>query len=949
MSKKLIVLALALALGLISLAPAATIIWVSDSYDDKADGIPDDQGWIDWLTANGYTVDLSFRNQQGRTLDAAKIAALNAADLIIYSRNSDSGSYATNVAEVTQWNSITAPLILQATHLARNSRWLWLNSVDIAALTAPALSASVPAHPIFRGVTLGANNQVQQVLDGAVGQSSFMTTTNVGNGTLIAQPVGTAATWIAEWQAGVEFYSGSGQIAAGPRMLFAAGTQEAVPTAGRGTYNLLPEGQKLFLNAIRYMMGSGPAKASQPQPANGAVVVDTWVSLTWTPGDFAASHDVYLGESFDDVNNGTGNAFRGNQTATFFVAGFPGNPYPDGLVPGTTYYWRINEVNTADPNSPWKGDVWSFSIPSKKAYKPVPANGTESVALNVTLTWTPGLAAKFHTIYFGDNLDTVANAASGVPVGTTSYTPSGLKMAKTYYWRVDEFDGTATHKGDVWIFTTLGAVGTPNPANGAVGVNPAAALTWRAGGLAASHEVYFGADADAVKNATKTSPEYKGPKALGDESYAPGILKLQTAYYWRIDEVNTVNPDSPWKGNVWSFTTGNYFVVDDFEGYDAGANQIWYAWHDGLGYGTPGTPGYFGGNGTGASVGDETTASFTELTIIHGGKQSMPLNYDNNKQGAAKYSEAEFKLTAPRDWTADGVGELSLWFRGRAASVGSFVEGPVGTYTITAIGADIWNQADEFHFAYKTLTGVGSIEAQVLSVTNTDPWAKAGLMIRETLAAGSKFAAVYITPANGCRFQARMDTGVAATSDTAVVTTQQTAITAPYWVKLERDVAGNFKGYYSANGTTWTPMSWNPQSIPMSGNIYVGLAVTSHNNNATCTVKFSGVKTTGTVGAQWASQDIGIGSNAAEPLYVAVSNAAGQPAVLVHSNPAAAQLTTWTEWVIPLSALSGQGINLTNVDKIAIGLGTRGNMTTPGGAGKMYIDDVRLYRPRTAP
>ena len=948
MSKKLILLALALALCLVSSGHAATIIWVSDSYDDNADGAPDDQGWIDWLTASGYTVDLSFRNQQGRTLDAAKIAALNAADLIIYSRNSDSASYANNAAEITQWSSITAPMILYATHVARSSRWLWLNSDAISALTAPALSASVPAHPIFRGVTLGANNQVQ-VLDGAKGQSSFMTTTNVGNGTLIAQPVGTAATWIAEWQTGVEFYSGSGQIAGGPRMLFAAGTQEVAPTVGRGEYNLLPEGEKLLLNAIRYMMGAGPTKASQPQPANGAVVVDTWVSLNWTPGDFAVSHDVYLGESLDDVNNGTGDTFRGNQTATFFVVGFPGYPYPDGLVPGTTYYWRIDEVNNADPNSPWKGDVWSFSIPSKKAYNPVPANGAESVALNVTLTWTAGLGAKFHTVYLGDNPDTVANATGGAPQGIATYTPSGLKMAKTYYWRVDEFDGTAIHKGDVWSFTTLGAVGNPNPADGAVGVSATTVLTWRAGGLAASHEVYFGEDADAVKNATNASPEYKGPKALGDESYAPGTLKLLTAYYWRIDEVNNVNPDSPWKGNVWSFTTGDFFVVDDFEAYDGADNQIWYSWHDGLGYGTPGAPGSFAGNGTGSAVGDENTPSFTEETIVHGGGQSMPIAYDNNKQGFAKYSEAELKLTAPRDWTAEGVAELSVWFRGNPASVGSFVEAPAGTYTITATGADIWNLADEFHYAYKTLTGVGSIEAQVLSVSNTDPWAKGGVMIRETLDAGSKFAAVYITPGNGCRFQARTDTGIAATSDTAVVSTQQTAITAPYWVKLERDVAGNFRGYYSASGTTWTPMSWNPQSITMGSNIYVGLALTSHNNNATCTAKFSNVRTTGTVGPQWANQDIGITSNAAEPLYVAVSNSAGQPAVVVHSDTNAATITTWTEWVIPLQSLADNGINLANVDRIAIGLGTRGNQTVPGGSGKMYFDDIRLYRPRTAP
>jgi hypothetical protein len=330
--------------------------------------------------------------------------------------------------------------------------------------------------------------------------------------------------------------------------------------------------------------------------------------------------------------------------------------------------------------------------------------------------------------------------------------------------------------------------------------------------------------------------------------------------------------------------------------------------------------------------------------------------YNNNKQGFAKYSETEFKLTYPRDWTEQSVGELSLWFRGRAGSVGSFVEAPAGTYTMTASGADIWNQADQFHFAYKMLSGAGSIEAKVLSVERTDPWAKAGVMIRETLDAGSKFAAVYITPTaadgtatNGARFQARLDTDVAAVSDSSVATTEQKAIVAPYWVKLERDIAGNFSGYYSSNGTTWTPMAWNPQNIVMGSNVYIGLALTAHNVGATCTAKFSNVTTTGTVTGQWADQDIGIASNAPEPLYVAISNTGGQPAVVTNPDPNAATTTTWTQWVIPLSQFSDQGINLTNVDTLAIGLGTPGNTTAPGGSGKMYFDDIRLYRPSTTP
>ena len=122
MFRRLICLLFMLAFCLVSSAHAATIIWVSDSYDDNVDGEPDDQPWIDMLEANGYTVDLSFRNQEGRTLDDNKIAALNAADLIIISRNSDSGNYASDATEVTQWNSITAPLILQAMHFSRNTR-----------------------------------------------------------------------------------------------------------------------------------------------------------------------------------------------------------------------------------------------------------------------------------------------------------------------------------------------------------------------------------------------------------------------------------------------------------------------------------------------------------------------------------------------------------------------------------------------------------------------------------------------------------------------------------------------------------------------------------------------------------------------------------------------------------------------------------------------------------
>jgi hypothetical protein len=335
---------------------------------------------------------------------------------------------------------------------------------------------------------------------------------------------------------------------------------------------------------------------------------------------------------------------------------------------------------------------------------------------------------------------------------------------------------------------------------------------------------------------------------------------------------------------------------------------------------------------------------YAEQTIVHGGLQSMPLTYDNT--ASVTNSEAVLTLSKARDWTEEGVAELSLWFQGLPGSTGSFVEDPAGTYILTGSGTDIWDVGtagdyhDEFHFAYKTLTGAGSITARVDSVQNTNGWAKAGVMIRQTLEGGSKHAFAAITPSNGVASQGRLDTGGASFNF------NQTGITAPHWVKLERDMGGNFVVTHSANGTTWQAVQGaTPQNMTMGSNVYIGLALTSHDAAQTCQAVFSNVTITGNVTGQWANQDIGIISNAAEPLYIAVSNASGAPAVVAYDDPAAAQIEDWAEWRIPLQDIADQGINLGNVDKIAIGLGSESGIASAGGTGTLYIDDIRLYRP----
>jgi len=911
--------------------------------------------------------------------------------------------------------------------------------------------------------------------------------------------------------------------------------------------------------------GGGFPLASKPTPKDGAVYANTWVNLSWRAGDFAASHDVYIGDNFDDVNNGTrdSDVFRGNLGlgTEFYIAGFAGYAYPDGLVNGTVYYWRIDEVNDAEPNSPWKGPIWSFWVPPKTAYNPVPADGGKFIdSEDLTLSWTAGFGAKLHTVYFGDDYDTVANATGGSPLANMNFSPGPLEPDKTYYWRVDELEAPITHTGDVWSFTTmpeiaitdpnlvgwwtldegqgmtavdwsghnhhgtlindpqweegyhggalafdgqndyisvsldvseteyaatlwfkttngncglmavvdsdlgvgghdrhiyltngnirirlwdteeiattglnlanglwhhvaytygtmiggqkvyvdgvLRASGTKNasdfdwqrhvnigfsndaannyfegvlddvriydktltqaevqqtmrgdpllawdshPANGSTpDIDEVLSLSWSPGDEAAQHNVYFGTNMDAVADADEsdTTGIYRGRQ--NGTSYTPpeGVEWGGGPYYWRIDEYNTEGTIS--KGRIWSFTVADYLIVEDFESYDAEDNQIWYSWIDGLGFGAPGNDPYNPGNGTGSAVGDENTTSYTEETIVHGGRQAMPLSYDNNKQGYAKYSETELILTDPRDWTDENVAELSIWFRGYPGSVGSFVEGPAGTYTMTASGADIWNvngvEADEFHFAYKMLNGAGSIIAKVNSVDNTNAWAKAGVMIRETLDPDSVHSFACVTPSNGVASQGRPSTGGASFN------TNQTGITAPYRVKLERSISGLFTVSHSANGSTWQPVTGaTSQNIPMGSNVYIGLALTAHDAALTCQAVFSNITTTGNITGQWVHQDIGILSNDAESLYVAVSNTGGTPVVVVHDDPTAAQIDTWTEWIIPLQSFADQGINLTNVDRIAIGLGTKGNTTVPGGSGKVYFDDIRLYRSRPEP
>jgi hypothetical protein len=1073
MHRKLIFLGVVLALGLAPAVQAAKIIYVSDGYDERPDNVPDDQAAVDFMVSLGHTVDyqrVGFGNGFWRTLDADKIATLNAADLIIVGRGTDSGNYATDATEVGQWNAIKTPLILMTPYFSRNSRWIWYNNATLSEDGGtPTLVAVDLHHPIFTGVNLNAKGEVD-IYDQSVGSGtvSFPGILEQGNGVLLAKANSGTRTIIAEWQAGKLFYAGGAQTPAGKRLLFCGGTREG-SGFGRGEFNLNDEGKKLFANAIDYMLGllvrEPWVKAWQPDPADGTINVILPL-LKWTKGDTAAFHNVYLGTTPDLAET---NLAASHLTVT--------THYAADLTPGTKYYWRVDEVEAN--GTVHTGDVWWFSTPSLVAFDPQPRDGAKWLdpAL-ITLKWQPGQGAYKHDVYFGTDETAVTEGTGDTFQGTllpNLYDPGELAAETKYFWRVDEVltDGTK-RTGSVWSFTTLGPGGgirglyfsnaslmglpvinqidpqinfnwgdasptglpvdgfsvrwvgeldvpfsetytfypttddgvrlwvndvqlldlwtnrragteakasialvggqrypltmefynaegtavaelrwespsipkdlipqgafspplrasSPVPGNGAVDTRQTLTLMWNAGESAAEHDVYFGEDANAVAAADTASSLYQGRQAADQTSLDPGVLEWNKSYYWRVDEVNDADAASPWKGNVWSFTTADFIIVDDFESYndeEGMDTRIYETWIDGY---TDGLSGSFVGH---------MDPPFAEQTIVRSGRQSMPLEYNN--VDTPFFSQAYREFAPLMNWTVNGVTDLRLWVRGTPAPIAAVTE-VGGKMSVAGEGADIWGASDQFTFVYKTLNGNGFLVARVAGIgTGSNLWAKGGVMIRDSLAAGSASAQICLTggDGNGAAFQNRATTDLDMNANDATSsTTAAAAIAPPYYVKIER-TGDTIAGYLSADGKNWTQLGIS-QYIAMTAPAYIGFCVTSHAAGEYRTFEFDNIQANGAGGA-WQTKEIGLVRNSPQPLYLTVEDSTGKKATVVHPDAAAVNATTWTEWTIPLADLAG--VNLTKVKTLYIGVGDSAHPAADG-TGQIYIDDIRVTKP----
>jgi hypothetical protein len=749
-----------------------------------------------------------------------------------------------------------------------------------------------------------------------------------------------------------------------------------------------------------------PVYAIGANPSDAATDVPRDVVPSWQAGPSAVVHDVYFGTVQADVEN----ASRAKPLGVLVGQGQEASTYdPAGYLEfDKTYYWRVDEVNGPPDSTISKGRVWSFTAEpfiyrmtnitataSSSAEGVTPQNTVNGSGLNAseqhstvdTAMWLSvktgpqptRIQYEFNGVYklhemrvWNYNIAVESIAGLGFKDVTVEYSANGTEWTSlgdmqfaqapgqdgyahnttvsfggvaVKYVRLtakSNWGGLAAQYGlsEVRFYYIPAHPRQPQPASGKTGVSPDVILSWRAGREAASHEVYFSDHNDAVINGTALAAK------VNTNSYDPVALNLQlgTTYYWKVVEVNEAATPSAWAGDLWSFSTQQSYMVDDFEGYtNDSPNRVFQTWVDGWGFSKDdffpnGNP----GNGTGALVGyDPSAGDIMEKTIIHGGKQAMPVEYNNVNQ--PYYSEVERTWETAQNWTVNGAETLQLFFRGNPIGF----EEKAGKITMSAAGTDIFNTADEFTYAYKPLAANGTIIAKVENVENTDPWAKAGVMIRESLNPDSRFAGVYATPGNGVRYQARLLNAGSATSDTSVATPEQIALKTPVWIKLERS-GTTFNGFYSTDGAKWTAMSWNPQTINIMGNAYVGLAVTSHAVGVGCTAEFSNVTVAGASGA-WQFSEIGVDHllNDRAGLYVALQDSAGHTGVVAHPNPDAALLDTWQAWDIPLADFRSAGVNVTAVRKMSIGVGDR-KKPAAGGTGTLFIDDIGFGRPATA-
>jgi hypothetical protein len=574
----------------------------------------------------------------------------------------------------------------------------------------------------------------------------------------------------------------------------------------------------------------------------------------------------------------------------------------------------------------------------KKATNPNPANGTADVAMPL-FRWTAGSTAMLHDVYIGKTRELGSADLVGArqPLAMFYYV-AGWEPGVTYYWRVDEIekDGVTIITGDVWTFITQALTAYyPDPADGATTVPPAVVLKWWPGRGATQHHVYFSDNRDAVSQAAAGAD--KGLLPLVETTFKPGSLQEATTYYWRVDELVSGAVQA---GPVWTFTT--WTTVDDFESYtDKEGSRIYETWLDGL------------TNSTGSLVG-YMTAPFAEQTTIHGGLQSMPLDYNNLAKPF--YSEAEQEFSPAQDWTAGGTEALVLYVQGKGVDFD--VMNAATPPTIDGKADDVWAQATVQYIKTKVdgadLTGPADCSGQFrvlydavylyvlvdvndeALVQDSDPgqgWLDDRI---EVFIDGDNSKDAAQDGKNDYQYCFRWNHGV---------------VEVPVeWYRSPGSLAGvqyavvtTGSGYRLEIKLPWATMIGGPARAGRL--IGIDVMVDDDDDGADRDSQIAWYLTGGDPHRpnMWGTALL---ADAAAPpadrLYVTIQDSSNKTAMVVDPDAQILKATNWVEWKIPLSSFTG--VNLTKIKKLTLGVGDKANPAA-GRKGVLYIDDISLVKP----
>ncbi|MEN6338280.1 MAG: LamG-like jellyroll fold domain-containing protein [Phycisphaerales bacterium] len=468
------------------------------------------------------------------------------------------------------------------------------------------------------------------------------------------------------------------------------------------------------IGEVEFLSDGSPAgSAGGASPKSGSTDVLRDVVLGWLAGDAAATRDVYFGTNFADVNTASRTDPKGvlvsqDQTDISYD--------PEGLLEyGQTYYWRIDEVNGAPDYTMFKGEVWKFTTETfaypvqnvtatassqsrtdtgaMNTVNGVGLNADDQHSIELNQMWMSGntkphwLQYDLGKVYklqemwvwnanqmveafvgFGAKDVTIEYSTDGATwtalggthefaraPGTPTYTANtvvdfGGVNAKYVKLTIDNNWGGVAQQvslSEVRFYYVPVQAFQPVPADAATDVAVSTLMSWRAGREATSHKVFFGADSNAVAAGTASASTVTEP------SFTPPVMNLDTEYFWRVEEIGDAGT---YQGDIWSLKTEKFLAVEDFEAYtDDEGSRIYESWIDGITT-----------TASGSQVGYDG-APFAEKTIVHSGKQSMPLKYDNSK---FTFSEAQIDFGSAQNWAARGVKSLAIHFAGVTGNTG---------------------------------------------------------------------------------------------------------------------------------------------------------------------------------------------------------------------------------------------------------------------------------------